>query len=602
MASSPSSGGRGGRRRRAQVSATPPLEMRRQGATTHIALSRSPRLSYVELNEDLASGGTGTTGTSLDRDDQPSTDPWIPDSEAIENVTDPQGGTYLAGERHLCLFHERSGSFLPVPGVLWHLGRADEDISPESDGAVVVWMIDGGGDPAASAQTVMAYDWSGSGARRGDPLFVYQHLQSRRWYFLLTGPSMLALVACVAVEGCLSGSASAVALSGTATTIPYDVTSANQGSGLSLSTSGPTAGEITANASGFVEIFHQVTDSTSGSPSGENVSEWFLQHRRAGESFVTLEETRLLVNHPGSGSGRETKFAKLPFHVAYGDSFRLQARQLSGPDALVADSLAGGGPTNKLGIKFCCPPDTTDYTPELTDPAGGTTSPKLGGYYRLDESSGSRQSQAGALIPLLDTGGNSTGSSSGVAGNTAHFSQVDNELSQSYSGVTDLRPASEQFNIAFWIYPEDLSNGDPANFHQIVGLAGITGWQVHLDKTDGIRWRVTGPGFTTTTTAYANLAPGKWYFFMGQVDGPHQKIRMRVRAADWSLDETHLATGPASYDWATSTGNYTLSIRNSIASAFVNFRIDEIGVWSDRILTAGQENFLFSSGRGRRLL
>lgn len=89
---------------------------------------------------------------------------------------------------------------------------------------------------------------------------------------------------------------------------------------------------------------------------------------------------------------------------------------------------------------------------------------------------------------------------------------------------------------------------------------------------------------------------------VGKVDGPNQIISMRVRAADWSLDETHKATGPTSYGWDTPPGSFDFTLSNTVASWFMNFRIDEMGIWSDRILTPGQQDFLFGAGRGRMLL
>jgi len=267
-----------------------------------------------------------------------------------------------------------------------------------------------------------------------------------------------------------------------------------------------------------------------------------------------------------------------------------------------ADSLSGGGPTSYFGIYFLCPGDTKDYSLELTKTSGAGDTLKLGGYYPLGEASGDRDSSSGALLELEDTGGNSTGSSGGLIGDTVHLDLVDNKLSKGYSGITELRPASERFNIAFWIQLEDIVSGNPSDFHTIVGLDGTTGWQVHLDKTSGLRWRVTGPGFTQTTTPYVALDLDAWYFVVAKVDGPNQLISLRVRAADGSSDVTQSAVGPDKYGWELAPGSYNLFIRNTVATWFMNFRIDELGIWSDQILTLGQEDFLFGAGRARELL
>jgi len=579
-----------------------PLEIRHLQGGSHINLARMPVLTYAELDEDLAARDEDKEATDLDRDPNDPIDPWHTDTRKVPNLTDPQDGTYLEGERHVCFFHEHIGKFIPLPGVHWHFGKADQDIGIGGSGKVLIWKVGDSDDHEASEQKVTAHDWYGLGAKRGASILVYQHLQSRRWYFI-SFPAHGALVdACFSIEARLSDATIGAGFGTTATPIPYDEADIDVGAGFILSTAGPTQGEITVIAGGLVELYHQDAGSVSGTMVGENISQWWIEHKRAGGAFAAIEDTKTLLHHPNIGNGQETKFLKKQFVAAYGDVFRVQAKRIVGSDTLQADSLSGGGPTSYLGIHFLCPADTTDYEPELTNTTGGDQYPKMVGYFGLEETSGARGNESGAALDLNDVGTTATGSASGFVNNAVQFDDNGNELEANYSGVTDLRPASERFNIAFWIYVEDLSNGNPSAYHQIVGLDGITGWQVHLDKTQGIRWQVTGPGFTTTATSYVSLDLNKWYFFVGRVDGPNQQISMRVRAADGSLNETHTATGPASYDWATPPGNYSLSIRNSNGALNVEYRIDELGIWSDQVLTIGQENYLFGAGRGRELL
>lgn len=576
---------------------TGPIEIREQPTGSHISIARKPVLTYVELDEDVAAGDTDKSASELDRDGG---NAWQSDDRVIDTVVDPQSGTYLEGERHVCLYHAHSGSYIPVSGVQWHLGKADQNIPIGDSGKVLIWKISSGGDHEESAQKVTAFDWFETGAKRGASVLVYQQLQSRRWYFV-TLPSGGLAGSCISLEARLGSTSSGTAFSGTAAKIEYDEVAINHGSAFQLSTSGATKGEVSVGASGLVEVYLHGAASAASGASG-SISQWWVEHKKKGGSYVAIEDSKTLLHHPAIGSGQETGFIKKQLNVAHGDTLRVMAQRVAGSDSLQADSLSGGGPTSYFGVHFLCPGDTHDYEPELTETGGDGTTLRLDGYYELDESGGDRLNGSGSLLKIDDIGGTSTGYGTGQNGNSLQLDSLNNELSSSYTGASSLRPASERFNIAFWINVNDVTNGDPTGFQQIIGLAGITGWQVHLDKTQGIRWRVTGPGLTLTATDYTALETDKWYFVVGKVDGPNQIISIRVRAADYSLDQTHTATGPTSYGWDTPPGSFAYTLTNTAATWYMNFQLDDIGIWSDHILTPGQEDFLFGAGRGRLLL
>ena len=181
------------------IAAAPPVRISQNAAGIEIGLARElPQFDLIELSVAISPGDKNQTVKQLcyrPDDDPPALFGVGPDERELQNAADPQQGLYLQGERHLAYFHPGAGQRIPLPGVLFHLGKLTEAIAPPdpdtpdalTTGNANVWRYNADTDEYETALNgegeqlaVDAYDWTHAGLAPGWVL-LFQHNQSRHW-------------------------------------------------------------------------------------------------------------------------------------------------------------------------------------------------------------------------------------------------------------------------------------------------------------------------------------------------------------------------------------------------------------------------------------
>ncbi len=165
----------------ARIVGVPPVAVQHSELGTQISIAHLPRFDLIELVDTIESLDVDKQAKQF-RYDSGETDKWIDANQTLEHTADPQHGLYLAGERHLAMFHPAAGQRIPIPGVQFHFGKLAEDLS--AGGSAEVNVYHDSGAFTDSTYTVTAYDWrlpAGGVVRATTPVQLLQHLQSKKW-------------------------------------------------------------------------------------------------------------------------------------------------------------------------------------------------------------------------------------------------------------------------------------------------------------------------------------------------------------------------------------------------------------------------------------
>ncbi|MCG8586906.1 MAG: hypothetical protein MI757_19555 [Pirellulales bacterium] len=254
---------------------SPPLEITAQPSGISLDLAPSSTIEFVHLDEHIQPDDANSLATPIRHDASAAGGPWVETTRQLTRVVDPQGGTYLEGERHACWFQPDSGKYVPIAGVHLHLGVADEDIAPSASGTVSVWNI-ASETPSDTTLNVIAFDWLGNGIAAGAAAYLIQHPQSRRWYAIAhhTSVSQFSMTTNQVVTAPTSGS--------DRQRVKFDTELESQGGAnvngrVALTTSGsdqgvmaPTAGHYLVSAAGALSVTRAQTstinNATNASP------------------------------------------------------------------------------------------------------------------------------------------------------------------------------------------------------------------------------------------------------------------------------------------------------------------------------------------------
>jgi len=605
-----------------RLTAAAPLELRRHPGGSHVSLARQHALWLVQLTQDIAAASADRAAQHLACDPDAAGDPWSAAAPQIDGLADPQQGLYLTGERHLAWFEPGSGRFVPVPGVLWHLGKAASTIEPHGTGKVRVWLVGDAESHAASAHEVTVHDWLGLGAAYGDEVIVIEHLQSRRWYLLAAAEcSPGGNHCCQLYQVRLSAAATPASINSTTpVAIEFDEVAAEHGEAFALG-EGAALGQVTISAAGTVEIHHFDAAAIDGTPAGDNLTQWWVERKSpAAADFAVIEDTVARLYHPNLHDGGATTLTRHLLAVAFGDVVRVRAKRLAGSDSLLPGTLAGGGPVCHLALRMLCGADTQDHTSSLTNTSGTPYNPsagsgdetlKLTAYYRLEESGATddRADASGNALDLrvLESPG---GAIAGVAGHVATAAQIDAAsewLSRGGFGdpnpETAFRPVSQRVSIACWLTIDSVSG--ISGTARLVGLGNDNSWRLELDDSGDLS-AITGqngdPGQPDAVATVTALPTGKPLFVVALFDGLAARAELRIRSADGAVDQSASDTADPKPGWGAAPSVWHLDIGSTSPSTYAAFTIEQLGIWTDLWLTPAQQNFMYAAGAGRRLL
>ncbi|MCE9555203.1 MAG: hypothetical protein K8T91_17780 [Planctomycetes bacterium] len=574
------------------------------------------------MTEDIADSQANRTADHLACDTEATGDPWSAGETQIAELADPQQGLYLAGERHLAWFESGSGRFVPVPGVLWHLGKAASTIDAHGSGTVRVWLVDDTPEHVESAHEVTVYDWLGHSAAIGDEVIMIEHLQSRRWYLLAAAPSSgTSSNVCQLIQVRLSAAATPAAIdSSSPAAIAFDEVALRHGEALVLGTD-DTLGQVTINATGTVEIHHFDAAAVDSTPGGDNLTEWWVERKApSAADFVIIADTVSRLYHPNLHDGGATTLTRYLLAAAFGDTLRVCAKRLAGSDSLTPGTLADGGPTCHLALRMLCGADTYDHTADLTSTSGmpydpttgsGDSTLKLTAYYPLDEAGATdnRADFSGHALDLrvLESPGGAIDGVTGHISTAAQFDAASEWLCRGGFGDPNpeaaFRPVSQRISIACWLTIDSLSG--VSGSARLVGLGNDGSWWLEIDPSGNLS-AVTGqsgdPGQPNAIATVLTLPTAKPLFVVALFDGLAARAELRVRAADGTLDQSASHTVDPKPGWGAAPSDWHFDIGSTSPSTYASFKIEQLGIWTDVWLTPAQQDFMFAAGAGRRLL
>jgi hypothetical protein len=207
-------------------------------------------------------------------------------------------------------------------------------------------------------------------------------------------------------------------------------------------------------------------------------------------------------------------------------------------------------------------------------------------YWRLDESSGTRDDAHGAN-DLTDN--NTVGSASGKIGLAADFNASASEY-LSHADNADLSFADDAFTFTGWF------NIDSASTRSVVAKWGSDGaaetCEYALRTLSGgtLNWRVGNGSGNVSVSHSATLATGQWYFFAAYHDPAANQIGLSL---DGGTAQTASITGGI-LDGAAS---FAVGRTGDFAGQYWDGLIDEVGLWG-RVLSASEITELYASGAG----
>jgi prepilin-type N-terminal cleavage/methylation domain-containing protein len=222
--------------------------------------------------------------------------------------------------------------------------------------------------------------------------------------------------------------------------------------------------------------------------------------------------------------------------------------------------------------------------------AGGTLPNNLAGYWKLNETSGSRADSKG-VTPLTDN--NTVTYNPGKKGNAAQFAQANFEFLSSADNAT-ISTGDINYSLAGWVYLDSKAGYGTLAAKYLVGT-NREYWLGYDGAVDRITWYVydaagTRIGFVASNN-FGAMSAGVWYFFYAEHNATNNTVSISVNNS--ALD-TAATTGPA----GDSTATFFLGADSPSSSVdALNGRLDEVGYWK-RALTAQERTDLYNGGSG----
>ena len=224
----------------------------------------------------------------------------------------------------------------------------------------------------------------------------------------------------------------------------------------------------------------------------------------------------------------------------------------------------------------------------------------LAGYWKLDESSGTRDDSLGVNHLAEQDGTISSGT--GIINNAADFELADARSLARLSGFSALEmDPNSSFTVAAWIKLEST----PADVMTWVSKGrldalaiGTRGFEYALEWWNGgslFNFGISGAAefadqVNVAASSFGAVSAGNWYFVVGWYDAVDEMVRIQVNDGD--VDQAAHANGA----WNSGTPFVIGSFGHEIQRC--DGLIDEVGVWK-RVLTSEERTFLYNAGAGR---
>lgn len=227
---------------------------------------------------------------------------------------------------------------------------------------------------------------------------------------------------------------------------------------------------------------------------------------------------------------------------------------------------------------------TVTQTPTITNTPTATPlvcDDGLIGYWKLDESSGTRIDSHGAN-DLTDN--NTVTSAAGIVAGAAQFESANSEY-LSHADNAELSAGDIDFSLTAWVYLDDISND-----HAVIGK-GTTSVEYQIYYTDAERFVfVVGDGVDSFFISDETPITGStWYFVVAWRNAATDETFIQVNNGT-----VYSGAGPTTV----LDGSENFVIGEFLEADFMAGRIDEASFWK-RILTTDERADLYNGGNGR---
>lgn len=228
--------------------------------------------------------------------------------------------------------------------------------------------------------------------------------------------------------------------------------------------------------------------------------------------------------------------------------------------------------------------DVVDYVFQY---ANAAPFPSAWGYWKLEETSGSRADSSGNNRSLLEIDNPVTYTADGKINNAAKFPGTDGTLQNLAAAAT---PAvNTNWVMSLWIRIHRVATGSCEGYYEINGGAGQVsgGYGLNSGQTNGFFY-LSAPSSQYVETGNT-LTPDVWHFITCGHDGTQLYIEV-----DGSLVDSDVGANTASGDPGGSFNFGGIYPDNKMT-----IEIDELGLWLDtNSLTPAQRAQLYNSGSG----
>lgn len=236
-------------------------------------------------------------------------------------------------------------------------------------------------------------------------------------------------------------------------------------------------------------------------------------------------------------------------------------------------------------------PGASQATRSLPNAGASTLLNGLAGYWKLDETGGTRADSSGAGNTLTDN--NTTLSAAGKVGNAASFVALSLQ-SLSIANNATLQMGDIDFTISVWVWLDSktidrtlISKGTSS------ASVGAEFWMDYKQVTDRFRFVIgdaAGVAYTLAdSSALGSPALSTWYHVIGWHDSAADTVNLQINGG------TPTSTATSGRVVPSTTG--ALRLGSLMGALYMDGRLDEAGIYK-RVLTASERAALYNGGSG----
>lgn len=205
----------------------------------------------------------------------------------------------------------------------------------------------------------------------------------------------------------------------------------------------------------------------------------------------------------------------------------------------------------------------------------------LTAYYKLDETSGTREDSTASNYDLTDN--NTVGYATGIIGNGADFVASNSESLSTSSNELNDTFSSSAWSVSIWAKPDDISNT-----YGLIACDTNTGQRQFFFAINSASLYFERQGASIAINV-GNVISTGWNHIVATYD--NSRLRIYVNG-------TNVGDNPLMSAFSSSTNKTFLGCRQySGSNYYINGILDEVGIWA-KTLTSTEITTLYNSGSG----